>query len=74
MRQQQLVAKHRRRRRVQTIDSRHRSPVAPNRLQRDFSVQRQNEKWVAEITYSDTAEGWLYLALVLDIFSRKIVG
>lgn len=73
MRQQQLVAKHRRRR-VQTTDSHHRFSVAPNRLQRDFSAQRPNEKWVADITYIDTAEGWLYLALVLDIFSRKIVG
>ena len=73
MRQQQLVAKHRRRR-VKTTDSRHRLPVAPNRLNRDFSAERPNEKWVADFTYIDTAEGWLYLALVLDVFSRKLVG
>ena len=74
MRQQPLVAKHHRRRRVQTTNSRHRLLVATNHLLRDFSAQRTNEKWVAAITYSDTAEGWLYLALVLDIFSPKIVG
>jgi transposase InsO family protein len=74
MRQQHLVAKHRRQRRVRTTDSRHTSPIAPNRLNRDFSAARPNEKWVADITYIDTAEGWLYLALVMDVFSRKIVG
>jgi len=74
MRTQHLVAKHRRRRRVQTTDSRHGLPVAPNRLNRQFSAQRPDEKWVADITFIDTAEGWLYLALVLDVFSRKIVG
>lgn len=73
MRQQQLVAKYRRRR-VNTTDSRHAYPVAPNRLQRDFSARRPNEKWLADITSIDTAEGWLYLALLLDVFSRKVVG
>ena len=73
MRAHHLVAKHRRRR-VRTTDSRHGLPIAPNRLNRQFSAQRPDEKWVADITYIDTAEGWLYLALVLDIFSRKIVG
>jgi len=74
MRQHHLVAKHRRRRRVKTTDSWHAYPIAPNHLNRDFSAQRPNEKWVADITYIDTAEGWLYLALVMDVFSRKIVG
>ena len=74
MRQQHLVAKYRRCRRVKTTDSRHGLPIAPNRLNRDFSAHRPNEKWVADFTYIDTAEGWLYLALVLDVFSRKIVG
>lgn len=73
MRQHDLVAKHRRRH-VRTTDSAHRLPVAPNHLNRAFSATRPNEKWVADITYIDTAEGWLYLALVLDIFSRKVVG
>ncbi len=74
MRQHHLVAKHRWHRRVRTTDSRHGLPIAPNRLNRDFSAQRPNEKWVADITYIDTADGWLYLALVMDVFSRKIVG
>jgi putative transposase len=74
MRKQGLVAKYRRRRRVKTTNSRHGLPVAPNRLNRDFNAKRPNEKWVADITYIDTTEGRLYLALVLDVFSRKIVG
>jgi putative transposase len=74
MRKHGLVAKYRHRRRVKTTDSRHGLPVAPNRLNRDFNAERPNEKWVADITYIDTTEGWLYLALVLDVFSRKIVG
>jgi putative transposase len=74
MRKHGLVAKYRHRRRVKTTDSRHALPIAPNRLNREFSARQPNEKWVADITYIDTAEGWLYLALVLDVFSRKIVG
>lgn len=74
MRRYGLVAKHRRHRRVTTTDSRHGLPIAPNRLNRDFSAQRPNQKWVADITYIATREGWLYLALVLDVFSRRIVG
>jgi putative transposase len=49
-------------------------PVAANLLKRDFSVERPNEKWLADITYIRTREGWLYLAAVLDLFNRKIVG
>jgi putative transposase len=57
-----------------TTNSQHSHPVAPNHLNRDFHATRPNEKWVADITYIPTAEGWLYLAVVLDLFSRKIVG
>jgi transposase InsO family protein len=74
MREQGLVAKHRRRTRICTTDSRHKLPIAPNRLARQFWAQRPNEKWVADITYIPTRAGWLFLALVLDVFSRKIVG
>jgi transposase InsO family protein len=49
-------------------------PVAPNLLDRDFEANGPNETWLADITYIDTAEGWLYLAAVLDLFSRRIVG
>jgi putative transposase len=48
--------------------------VAPNLLQRDFSADQPNTKWVADTTYIWTAEGWLYLAVVLDLFSRMVVG
>ena len=49
-------------------------PVAPNLLKRDFVAERPNQKWLTDITYIPTQEGWLYLALVLDLFSRRIVG
>lgn len=49
-------------------------PVSPNRLDRDFSAAVPNEKWTTDITYIPTLEGWLYLAVVLDLFSRRIVG
>jgi putative transposase len=57
-----------------TTNSQHDYPVAPNRLNREFQATRPNEKWLADITYIPTAEGWLYLAVVMDLFSRKIVG
>jgi putative transposase len=57
-----------------TTNSQHSHPVAPNHLNREFHATRPNEKWLADITYIPTAEGWLYLAVVLDLFSRKIVG
>jgi transposase InsO family protein len=49
-------------------------PVAPNRLERDFSATAPNKKWVTDITYIKTAEGWLYLAVVLDLYARLVVG
>jgi len=49
-------------------------PVAANHLQQDFKAMGPNEKWVADITYVWTLEGWLYLAIILDLFSRKVVG
>jgi len=60
----------RRRRFVCTADSGHSLPVAPNLLERDFSARAPNEKWVADITHVETAEDWLYVALVMDLFSR----
>jgi len=49
-------------------------PVAPNVLQREFEAERPNEKWLADITYIATEEGWLYLAVTLDLYSRRVVG
>ena len=57
-----------------TTDSDHGGLVAPNLLDQDFSAEGPNEKWGVDISYVWTAEGWLYLAIVLDLFSRKIVG
>jgi putative transposase len=61
-------------RRVRTTDSRHDLPIAPNLIGRDFTAEAPNRVWLADITYIPTAEGWMYLAAVMDLFSRKIVG
>jgi len=68
------IAAERKRRFTVTTDSRHRLPVAENKLNQEFSASRTNEKWVTDITYIRTREGWLYLAIVVDLFSRKVVG
>jgi transposase InsO family protein len=57
-----------------TTNSNHSLPVAPNRLQQDFSAPAPNCKWVGDITYLWTDEGWLYLAVVIDLYSRLVVG
>jgi putative transposase len=57
-----------------TTQSRHQYAVAPNVLGRDFTASAPNQKWVADITYVPTEEGWLYLATLMDLFSRKIIG
>jgi putative transposase len=74
MQQLGLRARGRRRFRVTTTDSRHDLPIAPNRLNRQFCVKVPNQVWVGDITYIATDEGWLYLAVVVDLFSRRIVG
>lgn len=63
-----------RRFRPRTTDSRHPLPIAPNQLQQRFSAPAPNRVWLADITYLATGEGWLYLAAVLDLATRKIVG
>ena len=57
-----------------TTDSKHSKPVAENLLKRDFTPDKPNNSWVADITYIPTAEGWLYLATIMDLYSRKIIG
>ena len=59
---------------VKTTDSNHLNPVADNHLQRNFVVNEPNRVWVSDITYIWTTEGWLYLAVVIDLFSRMVVG
>ena len=69
-----LYALQGRRFRPQTTQSDHRYPIAPNRLEQKFAATGADRVWVADITYVATREGWLYLAAVLDVWSRKIVG
>jgi len=57
-----------------TTDSNHDLPIAPNLLNRQFTVDAQNKVWVGDITYIPTDEGWLFLAVVIDLFSRQVVG
>jgi len=68
-----IFVKRRRRFRI-TTDSKHDLPVAPNLLSRNFQVDRPDKVWCSDITYLWTMEGWLYLAVVMDLYSRKIVG
>lgn len=73
MRDRGLVARQRRRFKA-TTDSNHQLPIAENLLRRNFRAEKINQKWVADITYIWTDEGWLYLAAVMDLCSRRIVG
>ncbi len=73
MRENGLKARQKRRFK-RTTDSHHSFPIAPNLLEQDFSAERPNQKWAADISYVWTNEGWLYLAVVLDLFARRVVG
>ena len=59
---------------VHTTNSKHSSSIAENKLNREFQAEKPNQKWVSDITYLHTSEGWLFLAVIMDLFSRKIVG
>ena len=74
MKKQGLCGRQKGRYRVQTTDSNHDQPIAPNRLAQAPKATAPNQLWVADITYIETKEGWLYLAAILDLYSRKIVG
>jgi transposase InsO family protein len=74
MKQKGLCGRQKGRYRVQTTDSNHDQPIAPNRLAQAPKATAPNQLWVADITYIETHEGWLYLAGILDLYSRKIVG
>jgi putative transposase len=73
MKEANLVCKTKRKFKA-TTDSKHNNPIAPDLLERKFKVQQANSYWVGDITYVATAEGWLYLAIVIDLYSRKVVG
>ena len=69
-----LIANKKKKYKVNTTDSNHNLPIAPNILNRDFYASAPNEKYVGDITYIQTSQGWLYLATVIDLYSRKVVG
>jgi transposase InsO family protein len=73
MRQEGLYGR-RKQPKAHTTDSKHNLPIAHNLLNRQFQAHAPNTKWVADITYIPTHEGWLYLAVVMDLYSRKIIG
>src|SRR5258706_1078883 len=74
MREHAIQGISRRRKRPSTTDSKHKLSVAPNGLNREFTATAPNQKWLRDITYIDTLEGFLYLASLEDVFSRRIVG
>ena len=74
MREQGLCGRQKRRYRVQTTDSQHDEPIAPNRLAQAPAPTGPDQLWAADITYVATATGWVYVAAILDLYSRRIVG
>ena len=73
MREHGIVSRHRKKFRA-TTDSKHDHPVAENKLERQFNVSEPGQCWVSDITYIPTQEGWLYLAVTLDLFHRRVIG
>src|SRR5688500_17571631 len=74
MRKAKIRARIRKRFVPRITDIRHDNPVADNLLNRDFAAAAPDRKWLADITYVPTDQGWLYVAVVLDVFSRRVVG
>lgn len=74
MRERELRARRKPRYVPRTTDSRHDNPISPDRLERDFKADAPDRKWCCDITYIPTGEGWLYVAAVMDLCSRRIVG
>lgn len=73
MRENRIQAKHKRKYKA-TTDSNHKLPVHANKLNRSFHVAEPNRVWAADLTYIWTMEGWLYLAVIIDLFSRRVIG
>ena len=74
MRQQGICGRQNKRYRLRTTDSQHDEPIAPNRLATAPKATRPNQIWAADITYVGTAQGWVYLAAIVDLYSRRVVG
>lgn len=68
------IAPNRRRKYKSTTDSNHKLPIAPNVLDRQFTTAEADEAWVSDITYIETGQGWLYLCVFIDLYSRMVVG
>ncbi len=73
MRENEIQPKQKRKFKI-TTDSKHDLPIAPNLLNREFSVEEKDEVWVSDITYIETGQGWLYLSVFIDLYSRAVVG
>ena len=73
MRENGICVKRNRKYKV-TTDSNHSFNIAPNLLNRNFSADKPNQKWAGDISYVWTREGWLYLAVILDVHSRRVIG
>ncbi|CAA0102862.1 Uncharacterised protein [BD1-7 clade bacterium] len=73
MKRQDLIPKVAKKFKV-TTDSKHALPVSPNLLERDFTADAPNQKWAGDITHLCTSESWLYLAVVIDLYSRAVIG
>ena len=74
MRQQGVFGRQNKRYRLRTTDSHHDEPIAPNRLAMAPAATRPNQIWAADITYVGTAQGWVYVAAIVDLYSRRVVG
>jgi transposase InsO family protein len=74
MKDAHLQAKAHRKFRIRTTDSAHDQPIAPNRLSRQFHQSLANRAWVSDISYVPTQEGWLFVSVMLDLFSRRVIG
>ena len=74
MRRQGICGRQNKRYRLRTTDSQHDEPIAPNRLRTAPAATRPNQIWAADITYVGTAQGWVYLAAIVDLYSRRVVG
>ena len=74
MKELDLISRRRKKYKIKTTDSDHELPISPNLLNRNFKVNKPNKVWVSDITYVHTMEGWLFLCIIIDLYSRKIVG
>jgi len=74
MRENGLLSTYRRLRKPKTTDSKHDNPISPNLLNRDFSAEKPDQKWVSDITYISSLKGWLYLCMIKDLCTKEIVG